>query len=285
MATVFIQSNNKQLLGAKVAAYALKKHSAHPETFGVEILNTDTMPLFQSFRGKTFYRSGLPIVYDPDDLQSFTLSRFLPPERMGYQGRAVVIDPDIFAIADITELLNLDLQGKAIAACTKKNGWDTSVMVLDCAQLRHWNVAAMLDELTQKKADYHDFMSLKREKSVLELSRLWNSLDYLDAQTKMLHTTERLTQPWKTGLKIDFTRNPMQKLFGIIPREWIHKLLGKYPSHYQPHPDKNIEAFFFTLLGDAVRDGAIEEGFITAEITKKHIRADALQVLDVYSSP
>ena len=36
----------------------------------------------------------------------------MPPELMGYQGRAVVIDPDIFAIGDIWELLTRDMQGK-----------------------------------------------------------------------------------------------------------------------------------------------------------------------------
>ncbi len=43
-----------------------------------------------------------------DDLQSFTPTRFLPPQLMGYQGRAVVIDPDVFARGDIWELLSRD---------------------------------------------------------------------------------------------------------------------------------------------------------------------------------
>lgn len=282
MQTVFIQSNNKQILGAKLAAYALKKHSKRPESFAVEILNTDATPEFQAFKGVPYLRKGALCPYDPEDLQSFTLSRFMPPERMGYQGRAIVIDPDIFAIHDICELLEFDLQGRAIAACRKKTAWDSSVMILDCAKLTHWGIADMLQELRDQKIDYADIISLRNETSVFELTRLWNSLDLLTPETKMLHTTERLTQPWRTGLKIDFTRNPMPKLFGLIPREWVHTLLGKYPSTYQPHPDQHIEKFFFQLLADAMRDGAIDHAFLQSEINKKHVRADALAMVKMY---
>ena len=51
-------------------------------------------------------------IWRNDDLQSFTPLRFLPPQLMGYQGRAVVIDPDIFATGDIWELLSRDMAGK-----------------------------------------------------------------------------------------------------------------------------------------------------------------------------
>ena len=40
-----------------------------------------------------------------EDLQSFTPLRFMPPQLMGYEGRAIVIDPDVFAVGDVYELL------------------------------------------------------------------------------------------------------------------------------------------------------------------------------------
>ena len=74
-----------------------------------------------------------------EDLQSFTPLRFAPPQLMNYQGRAVVMDPDIFAIGDIWELLNRDMEGAAIM-CRPKSGrkgrkgaFASSVMLLDCA--------------------------------------------------------------------------------------------------------------------------------------------------------
>ena len=47
-----------------------------------------------------------------DDLQSFTPLRFIPPELMGYQNRAVIIDTDIFAVGDVWELLSRDMAGR-----------------------------------------------------------------------------------------------------------------------------------------------------------------------------
>ena len=45
----------------------------------------------------------------------------MPPELMGYEGRALVIDPDILAVADVWELLSRDMQGAAIM-CRQRNG-------------------------------------------------------------------------------------------------------------------------------------------------------------------
>ena len=47
--------------------------------------------------GQTILRAGHVREWDPDDLQSFTPLRFYPPQAMGFEGRAVMTDPDIFA--------------------------------------------------------------------------------------------------------------------------------------------------------------------------------------------
>ena len=96
----------------------------------VRIINVDNLPVFESFAGKTYLRGGKEITYDPQDLQSFTLSRFMPPEEMRFEGRAIVIDPDIFATSDISPLMNLDMEGKAIAACKKGDAWQSSSMLM-----------------------------------------------------------------------------------------------------------------------------------------------------------
>jgi hypothetical protein len=269
---VFIQSNNRQLFGARIAKFALEKHASKP--IAVEILNVDELPIFQAFVGTSYlFTTQAERTYQLDDLQSFTLSRFMPPARMEYKGRAVVIDPDIFAQVDIRGLLEKEMGEHAILACTKKNAWDSSVMLLDCAKLRHWKLDDILKRLVSHEVDYSTIMTLCNE-DVGELSREWNSLDKLSENTKMLHTTARLTQPWKTGLPVDFTRNKMPKFFGIIPREPIHKLLGRYPTRYQPHPDKNIERFFFDLVQNARSAGVISKKEIQSEIASGNIRND-----------
>ncbi|MFV1973699.1 MAG: hypothetical protein ACC648_08265, partial [Thiohalobacterales bacterium] len=111
---VFIQTNHKQIVGALVAEYALKRNSQHSDEFDIQIMDTRDYPFFTAREGQLYLRDGVKRPWLNDDLQSFTPTRFLPPELMGYQGRAVVIDPDIFAIADIRDLLSRDMQGKAI---------------------------------------------------------------------------------------------------------------------------------------------------------------------------
>ena len=278
MRTVFIQANDKQLLGAKLARYAIVRKLRAPDSVRVEILNVDEEPAFKSFAGASYLRKGKEITYDPQDLQSFTLSRFMPPERLGWEGQAVVIDPDIFALDDVNALFDLGTGGKPVAACRKKDAWDTSVMLLDCAKLRSWKVGEWLDRLARKELDYDDVMTLRfMREEVTELPRIWNSLDALTDGTRMLHTTGRLTQPWKTGLPVDFTRNPLPKIFGLIPREPLHRLLGKYPMTYQPHPDPRIDAFFFALLKDALAAGAVSVADVQEEIRMRHVRPDLLE--------
>ena len=76
--------------------------------------------------GQIYLRDGAKRPWLVDDLQSFTPLRFLPPELMGYQGRALVIDPDVFAVGDVWELLSRDMQGKAIM-CRPRNRKSRSV--------------------------------------------------------------------------------------------------------------------------------------------------------------
>ncbi len=111
-------------------------------------------------------------------------------------------------------------------------------------------------------------MQLKFEK-VLEIPREWNMLDQVTAETKMLHTTGRLTQPWRTGLPIDFTINKPQPLFGFIPRFWV-----THPTHYQPHPDKMVVDAFFAVLKSAIAAGAVTTKDIDDGIASKDLRPD-----------
>ena len=110
---VFIHTNHKQILGALVAQYALKRNSRHADQFDVRIIDTRDYPFLRAREGQLYLRDGIERPWLNDDLQSFTLLRFMPPELMGFQGRAVVIDPDIFAVADVWELLSRDMQGNA----------------------------------------------------------------------------------------------------------------------------------------------------------------------------
>ena len=286
---VFIQTNRKQLVGAIVSAYSLKRNSATPDAFDVRIMHQEGYDFFREKEGQVYLRDRLRRVWRNDDLQSFTPLRFMPPELMRYEGRAVVIDPDIFAVGDIWELLNRDMMGKAIV-CRRRSiagrkQYATSVMLLDCAKLKHWQVEKQFNELFEFKRDYIAWTGLayEPEGSIGLFESEWNDFDRLSPATKLLHNTKRKTQPWKTGLKVDFS--PVDRVYFFPPWAWLmiarRKLFGDYGllGHYHQHPDPNQERFFFGLLRECVDQGIITEAQLREEMRLNNIRHDALDLL------
>ncbi len=290
--TVFIHTNHKQMLGALVSRYSLQKKSAHADKFDVKLIEVKNYPCMLQHEGQRYLRDGDMRPWLNEDLQSFTPLRFAPPELMNYQGRAVIIDPDVFAIGDIWELLNRDMAGSAIV-CRPKSGrkgrkgaYASSVMLLDCAQLKHWQFERDFTEMFEPvKRDYMDWVSLKREDpaTIGLLESEWNDFDNLTDNTRLLHNTKRKTQPWKTGLKIDYRMADTFQLFP--PRHWLRRgrraLFGdyKFAGTYAAHPDPRQEAFFFGLVRDGLKDGAFTEDQLRDEIALGHLRADALELI------
>ena len=289
---VFIQTNHKQIVGALVAEYALRRNSRHNEAFDVRIMHTRDYPFFAAREGQLYLRDGVKRPWLNDDLQSFTPTRFLPPELMDYQGRAVVIDPDIFAIADVWDLLSRDMMGKAIL-CRRLAGpkgivgrcLASSVMLLDCAKLTHWKVEEAFNELFEFKRDYQPWVCLHlEERDTIGLFEVeWNDFDRLTANTRMLHVTRRRTQPWKAGLPIDW--RPADRFLLFPPVGWLmrarRRLFGEYGllGNYKEHPDPNQERFFFGLLKECLAKGLVSEEFLREQMRLNHVRHDALEVL------
>ncbi|MGQ0486447.1 MAG: hypothetical protein ACT4SY_13980 [Hyphomicrobiales bacterium] len=279
--TVFIHTNAKQIAGAIVSAHSLKRNSRNPEAFDVKIIHQEDFAFFKDFEGRQFLRAGGLRTWKNGDLQSFTPTRFMPPELMGYEGRAVVIDPDVFAVGDVNELLTRDMDGKAVMARRRAghNGRDdyiaSSVMLLDCAKLKHWNVRKQFEDMFAGKLDYENWIVLANEsrENIGFLETEWNDFDRLTPATKLIHNTKRRTQPWKTGLPIDFT-NRVPLIGRFLPENGI-RLWGKYKKH----PDPRQEALFFALLRECVESGQITVARIEAEMRHNHVRHDALELI------
>lgn len=279
--TVFIHTNDQQMVGAIVGRHSLKRMAANPDAFSVEILRREDFPVFEKFEGRKFLRAGGWRTWRNDDLQSFTPLRFMPPEAMSYEGRAVVIDPDIFAVGDIGALFERDMGGKSVLARRRAghNGradyMATSCMLMDCAKLTHWKMETQFEAMFEGKLDYEDWIILAAEPkgTVGELEEVWNHFDRLTPETRLLHNTKRRTQPWKTGLPIDFTNR--------VP------LIGKYlpnagwrmPGRYKQHPDPRQENLFFAYLRECLDAGEISESDIRGEMKANHVRHDALERL------
>lgn len=289
---VFVHTNAKQHVGALVSAYSFRRNSPTPEAFDVRIIQLEDTTLLDGRDGQPYLRGGTIRRWRSDDLQSFTLLRFLPPELMGYTGRALLVDPDVFAVGDVMELLGREMGGKAILCRERPPGlgrpryFASSVMLLDCAKLRHWTLRSQIDELFLLKRDYIDWMRLKLDprESIGTFEPAWNDFDHLTPQTKLLHTTRRRTQPWKTGLPIDF--QPPDRPLGIA---WLgradglrRRFFGDYAfrGRYRRHPDHNQERLFFVLLKECLEGGALTEATLRREIALGHLRPDAMELVE-----
>ena len=285
---VFIHTNHRQMVGALVSQHSIRRNSAHADAFDVRIIHTDDHPFLRAKEGQLYLRGGEKREWLMEDLQSFTPLRFMPPELMNYQGRAIVVDPDVFAVGDVWGLLERDMQGKAII-CRPRGGakaFATSVMLLDCARLTHWRTEEQFNELFAFKRDYMPWISLKLEprETIGALEPEWNDFDRLTPNTKLLHNTKRWTQPWKTGLQVDFT--PATTTSSFAPLGWFRRarqaVFGRYAmlGRYRRHPDPNQERFFFGLLRECLEKGIVSEDMLREEMKRNHVRHDAFEVME-----
>ncbi len=134
--------------------------------------------------------------------------------------------------------------------------------------------------------DYHDWICLKNEprEAIGLFEEEWNDFDHLTADTKMLHNTRRLTQPWKAGLPIDW--RPAERFRLFPPIGWLmrarRRLFGEYAflGSYKRHPDPHQEQLFFGLLRECLEAGSVTEAMLAEEMASNHVRHDALEVME-----
>ena len=288
---VFIHTNERQWLGALVSEYSFRRYSANPDQFDVRFIHTRDYPYLAAKEGQTFLRGGTTRVWHMDDLQSFTPLRFLPPKLMNYSGRAVLTDPDVFAVGDVNELFDRDMQGAAVMGRHRSGKAEkaaqvaTSVMLMDCARLTHWRPEDDFDELFRCEKDYKEWIVLGYEDpaNIGYFEDCWNDFDHLDENTRLIHNTKRKTQPWKTGLPVDYTPADKFKDKPLLAsaNRLRAKVFGEYGllGRYQPHPDPRQEELFFGLLKECLESGHVSEELVRDEMRKNHVRHDAFEVL------
>ncbi len=138
--TVFIHTSCHEILAAKVAIYSHIRASKNLDKFDIKLIRLEDYPFILKYHDHRLIRNNKEAAWYKDVPQSFLPLRFLVPQIMGYEGRAVLTDPDIFAIADVYELLTYDMGDKAILSRPrphrgKLKGYNSSVMVLNCSKL------------------------------------------------------------------------------------------------------------------------------------------------------
>lgn len=274
---ILIQTNEMQEIASKVSAASFRKFGFKGDD--IFFLDFKKNNLIQSYVGKKYLRNGILKTFK-NDLQSFTLLRFLGPEFLNYNGSALIIDPDVFAIKDPSNIIKLLKDGTTIACSFYNDVPRSEVMLVNCAQIR-WNFKKILSDLFSLKVDYKDLMSLAFDKSlkIKELSKSYNSHDIINSDTILLHTTNRITQPWKEGLNIDFEQHISQK---YKFKQYLKKIIGlKYnkkifENTYQRHPEQHVidkfkELFYFAKENNFINERDIDISIKNNFFSKKFL--------------
>ncbi len=160
--TVVIHTNDQQMVAALVCAHSLKSRSKSPDLFDVRLLRLEETPYLYNRDNQKFvwWDGDQPSVWRRRDLQAFAPLRRMVPALLGFQGRALLLDPDIIAVGDVFELLSRDMGGKAILCRPKpqlREGrllYSSAVMLLDCSKLKHWHWDRDIDEIFSRRISW-----------------------------------------------------------------------------------------------------------------------------------
>ena len=115
---IFICTNDNQAIGAKVSKQAFLNRSSFKDC-DIEIIHESDFPELKRFFSLPYKRKGKMTDHEKNDMQSFTLLRFIIPELMNYQGRALVVDPDVFLVRNGLEQMFKFLFRKSCNICKK----------------------------------------------------------------------------------------------------------------------------------------------------------------------
>lgn len=192
---IFIGQEPYQWLAAEVLRFSIQRRTKVP----LEIQELNQLPIKLNFKV----------------VKSSAFCRFFIPEACNYEGKAIYLDADILVLDNIQKLYELPLQGKGALARPvheeSQSGYYTSVMLLDCAHLKNWNVKLWSGLVNVQSSLYHDTIwgmpKGLNGNDFGDLPREWNELDDADSNTKIIHFTNIQTNPWKKA------GHPHAKLF------------------------------------------------------------------------
>lgn len=276
---IYIQSNRYQQIAAKVSSETFN-------SFGLssKIVCLEDFKEITKFFGSTYLRKGKKTIFK-DDLQSFTLLRFLIPEISKSKSPIMIVDPDIFAIKDPASILRFFKNDNQIY-CTFINYKPRTEMMVLNPKTKFWEFDKIIHNLFNLKIDYDDLFNLRflNNEIICKLDNRYNSLDEINDQTVLLHTTNRKTQPWKEGLKIDYEihssklniiYNNFKKIFGL---EFNRNIVG---NRYEKHPDLEVTKCIVNLFNKALITKSISKEEVIDLLEKKYISQNFFKKLNI----
>ena len=197
---VFIGSGEASLLERKTLIHSLRKHTRRP--LDLYVFNGTHNALEHNDEPPRLAPMSLRVKYT--NFTEFSLYRFLIPQLCNHEGRAIFLDSDTICLGDIGELFDMPMGGAAMM-CIKAYDtaeWGPSVLLLDCKSCR-FDLEQILDEIEAGKFTYSEFTRFApgylavHPHEIAQLDNAWNSFDRCDAQTKIIHYTDLMRQPWR----------------------------------------------------------------------------------------
>jgi hypothetical protein len=218
---VFIGAEPQELVSSKTLEYTIFSQSSIPVT---------VKPLFEALKEKELQ---IPVPNDPANRPktNFSFHRWCIPALCNYKGKALYCDSDQIVFEDVAKLLELfkEYPDKSVIILSdKKHYIETSVMLIDCERAR-WDIGQIVDKLNSNELNYNSLMfemgHMKPWEYIVGVDSAWNSLDhYVEGKTKLLHYTNRATQPWIKGLS-EHTNLWLSKLKLAIQNGYLSKEL------------------------------------------------------------
>jgi len=195
---VYVGTDRSQQLAVSVLEYSIKRHT----NAKVEVIPMLDLPVPQPKDPRNRQRTG------------FSFSRFCIPKLAGFKGRAIYMDADMLVFRDIRELWEIPFDGAKVVIqkeikfeneTTRKVGAPSkrkkqcAVMLLDCERL-DWTIESLISAMDEGKYDYeqliYDLCVLDESEVMYGVPFEWNSLEYWDPSTCLIHYTDVYTQPW-----------------------------------------------------------------------------------------
>jgi len=246
---VFIGSGEASLLERKTLLFSLKKHTARELDINVFNGTHDTVER----NAEAPFRINMPLKVKYANFTEFSNYRWYIPHFCNYKGKAIWMDSDIIAFDDIGKLFDTPMKGYDILAVkgsyNQEEGQETfatSVMLIDCEKCKKFDIELYFREIEENKYSYNEMARMSKKFleyhpiNIGELDKNWNVFDSWDKDTKLLHYTGLLTQPWK----------------------------------YHNHPYGEL---WFNYFFNAFQKGFITQKDIDISIARSYVRKDIMQ--------
>lgn len=125
-------------------------------------------------------------------------------EYCNFEGRAIYTDCDMINYRDFKELMEINMEGKPLAARKGKRfgGHEFCVTVIDCAAYQEHAIPVRRLKTMSQMHQRHIAKFSGNDDLVHELDPRWNVLDGEDydlSEIYQLHFTNMATQPWTPG--------------------------------------------------------------------------------------